>query len=158
MCKKDIFAYPYELRRGINRRFCSRRCRKIGMFTIHKRRCQQCSLEFITPIKYNNTKFCSLNCAQQAHKGQGNGNYKEKIGYWGVHRWLSNYYGKADRCDNLDCVYPRHNSHGKILLSPKRFDWAKLKEATYTRNRDNFVRLCSSCHNKYDKDVTDIRI
>jgi hypothetical protein len=30
------------------------------------------------------------------------------------------------------------------------FDWAKKEGKKYERNRDNFLRLCRSCHRRYD--------
>ncbi len=69
-----------------------------------------------------------------------NGNWGgDKVGYHGIHSWLKNYYGKADRCENNNCPI-------KCL----KYEWALLKSCKYERRRANFIRLCVSCHKKYD--------
>ena len=63
----------------------------------------------------------------------------DKVSYAGLHAWLKRKYGKADRCENVDCP--------KIH---KIFHWAKLKDKEYERKRENFMMLCIKCHNNYD--------
>ncbi len=58
-----------------------------------------------------------------------------------IHTWLGNRFGKASRCENLACAYPR---------KPKLFQYALLAGKKYEHKRDNFVMLCPSCHRKYD--------
>ena len=68
--------------------------------------------------------------------GENNPNWKgNRIGYYGIHKWLSSTFGKANKCENLDC---------KKLFN--KFEWAKLKSKKYERKRKNFWMLCSSCH------------
>lgn len=31
----------------------------------------------------------------------------EQAGYTAMHQWLRRHFGKADRCENKDCIYPR---------------------------------------------------
>lgn len=67
-------------------------------------------------------------------------NYKDNPReYDAIHHWLKYNFGKADKCESIDCL-------GK----DKTFQWAKKKERPYSYNRDNFIKLCSSCHRKYD--------
>ncbi len=56
-----------------------------------------------------------------------------------IHQWIKYRYGKADRCENPDC-------EGKS----KNFDWALNRGAKYERKRENFTRLCKSCHGVQD--------
>lgn len=79
----------------------------------------------------------------------------DNVGYVGIHQWLRKEFGKADRCENSECVYPKRNWYGKIMKFPKRFEWALIHGKDYKRRRENFWRLCSSCHIKYD--MTDER-
>ncbi len=72
------------------------------------------------------------------------------VKYDAVHKWIYKLYGKADRCENLDCVYPRLDARGKVMLAPKRYEWAALEHA-YTRDRKDWAMLCPSCHQNYDK-------
>lgn len=59
--------------------------------------------------------------------------------YYAIHYWLKHHFGSADKCENYDCP-------GKS----KVFEWAKKRDKRYTRDRDSFMKLCSSCHRKYD--------
>jgi len=63
-----------------------------------------------------------------------NKNYYSKI-----HKWLAYNFGKADKCENPECL-------GKSL----RYEWALKKGLVYEKNRDNFWMLCRKCHARYD--------
>ena len=78
--------------------------------------------------------------------------------YRTLHLWLESNYGKADRCENFDCVYPRENARGKLMIKPRGFDWAKIRSKQYERKRENFVRLCKSCHMTYDRRGINIKL
>lgn len=64
----------------------------------------------------------------------------DDVGYAGLHTWLNITYGKADRCENKKC-----------LKISQTFHLAKLRGKNYERKRENFIMLCVSCHNRYDK-------
>jgi len=49
-----------------------------------------------------------------------------KASYTAKHQWIRRKYGKADRCDNPECVYPRTNANRVIILKPKRFEWSLI--------------------------------
>ena len=67
-------------------------------------------------------------------------NFKgDNIQKGGIHDWLRNKFGKANKCENKNC---------KNLS--KKYDWSLLKGKKYKRIRNNFWMLCRSCHNKYD--------
>ena len=94
--------------------------------------CKECS----KPVTINSTGFCK-HCSHKKNRcifWRGNG-----VGYHGIHKWLYAYFGRANHCDNPKC-------EGKSST----YQWAKLKEKTYQRNRENFIQLCTSCHRKYD--------
>ena len=83
--------------------------------------------------------------------GEKHFNWKgDKIGYGAVHMWLRSTYGKANKCENPDCVYPRKNDRKELLIAPKRFEYALLRGKKYSRKRENFIMMCASCHRKYD--------
>lgn len=89
-----------------------------------------------------------------AHKGlqksEDNGFWKgDKVGYWGIHKWIVYWYGQASKCENLKCVYPRLDSHKKLMLKPKRFEWANISKK-YLRDISDWMSLCPSCHRKFD--------
>lgn len=60
--------------------------------------------------------------------------------YQMVHNWIRRKFGAADRCENKECT-----GVSKI------FDWALIHGKTYERIRSHFMKLCRSCHAKYDK-------
>ncbi len=73
-------------------------------------------------------------------KGELHPNWKgDKAGYLAIHHWLRVNFGKADHCENKDCL--------KLSYA---FDWAKIKDLPYLRRRENFMQLCKQCHTIYD--------
>lgn len=62
------------------------------------------------------------------------------ITYFHFHKWLKDNFGKANKCENINCSFK----------NPKRFEWSLLKGKKYQRKRENFWQLCASCHRKYD--------
>lgn len=60
--------------------------------------------------------------------------------YFNIHQWIKRNYGKASKCENLNCQYK----------NPKRFEWALKKGFEYERNLANYIQLCVSCHRYYD--------
>lgn len=64
----------------------------------------------------------------------------DKANYFTIHSWLHRHYGKANKCEGLNCK--------KIS---KRFQWALIKGKSYIHKRENFKMLCASCHALYDE-------
>jgi hypothetical protein len=63
----------------------------------------------------------------------------DKVGYDGLHDWISYHYGKPHYCEFCERTELPHRS----------YNWAN-KTGKYTRDRDDWMRLCVSCHKKYD--------
>lgn len=61
--------------------------------------------------------------------------------YTFIHTWLRNNFGKANKCESVNCINKK----------AKKFDYAKLHNKEYLPLRVNFIQLCRSCHMKYDK-------
>ena len=58
----------------------------------------------------------------------------------GVHAWLRRIYGKANCCENTNCL-------GKSTC----FEWSKVDHNTpYIRRREDYQKLCHICHKGYD--------
>lgn len=76
------------------------------------------------------------------YKYSENAKKNTKIRWWwygAIHKRITKYYGKANRCEAVDCNW-----------KSKRFHRAKVQWKEYTHNRDNFIMLCSICHKNYD--------
>lgn len=71
-------------------------------------------------------------------KGEKARNWKgDKVGSIGIHCWLRREYGTPRDCDHC------HRTDQKF------YDWASV-DHKYVRDRKKFLRLCRSCHSKYD--------
>lgn len=70
--------------------------------------------------------------------GGSNGLWKGiNVSYEGLHQWVSRYLGKPMKCEHCKTT------------EAKRFEWAN-KSKEYKRELSDWVRLCTSCHRKYD--------
>ena len=73
-------------------------------------------------------------------RGWLNKNWKgDNITYFHFHRWLKDNYGKANKCENVNCE-----------KKSKNYEWSLLKGKKLQRKIENFWQLCTSCHRKYD--------
>jgi hypothetical protein len=63
----------------------------------------------------------------------------EKVGYWGLHRWLDRTLGRPKKCQ--DCG----------TTNQSRYFWANIS-GLYKRDINDFKRLCGKCHKAFDKD------
>ena len=61
----------------------------------------------------------------------------DNITYSGVHKWIRKELGAPSRC--WECG----------TTEAKRFEWANISRR-YKRRVDDWKRLCTSCHHKYD--------
>lgn len=72
-------------------------------------------------------------------KGSDNGNWKgDEVGYKALHYWLNQNFGKDRKCEHCEST------------KKKMYSWAKKKGLEYKRDRTHFIRLCQSCHLRYD--------
>ena len=79
----------------------------------------------------------------------------ENAKYCSKHQAIYRKYGKANKCENKNCIYPRINSRGDMLKKPKKYHWANISKK-YKRDRNDWIMLCVSCHIKWDRDLIDI--
>src|SRR3990167_2083575 len=68
-----------------------------------------------------------------------------KVGYRGLHQWLNKYYGRLKKCQNKEKSNLQFQCSGKS----KNYEWANVS-GEYKRSVKDFIRLCRSCHRKYD--------
>lgn len=69
----------------------------------------------------------------------------DRVSYDGLHKWIYRKLGKPDTCQNC----------GKSKLTRNKIHWANVS-GKYKRDFDDWVRLCVSCHMKFD--MTNARI
>jgi hypothetical protein len=55
----------------------------------------------------------------------------------GLHQWVSYWKGRPKKCEHCGCI------------TNKKYEWAN-KNHKYKRDLNDYIRLCTSCHRKYD--------
>lgn len=60
-----------------------------------------------------------------------------KVGYFGLHDWIRKNLGNSTNCKHCGSA------------DKKRYEWANIS-GEYKRELNDWIRLCKSCHNKYD--------
>lgn len=68
-----------------------------------------------------------------------------KVGYHALHRWVQLHRGRPSECE-----------HCGTTDSSKIYEWANI-DGLCQRNLDDFLRLCRSCHRKYDYHKLSVR-
>ena len=85
--------------------------------------------------KSQSAKF-SLNGYKQ---GKKNLNWRgNKVSYPALHSWIRKYKGTPQKCEHCG------------RTDKKKYEWASINHS-YTRNLDDWIRLCTKCHKEYDK-------
>lgn len=70
--------------------------------------------------------------------GSNHWNWKgENVGYIGIHHWARKMFGTPKYCEHCG------------LSGKKKYEWANVS-GKYLREKSDWLRLCSSCHKKYD--------
>ena len=81
--------------------------------------------------------FCNRTC-QYSAPPELTAHWKgDKVGYQGVHGWIRKIAGKPSLCENCGTT------------TAKKFEWANIS-SEYKRKRDDWKRLCVSCHQAMD--------
>lgn len=138
---------------------------KYRKYSIEKK-CMNCDSNFLASI-YNIRKgfgkYCSSRCAakvtrngfkkyhpnfvsQEARKIQGLKIKGEKNYLWKgedavystKHMWVRRWFGKPSECE-----------HCGMNEEKRMYHWANISRE-YRRDREDWIRLCVSCHKKYD--------
>lgn len=79
--------------------------------------------------------------AKMKYKGADHANWKgDKVGYYALHSWVVREKGKPETCEHC----------GKIEKRPRYIQWAN-KSGKYLRDLDDWIRLCCTCHYKFDR-------
>lgn len=114
--------------------------------TFIKKKCEECSKEITVlkaEIKRGGGKFCGRICyysnlKRTRPKGNKSWAWKgDNVGIDGLHQWVQKHLGKPRKCQHCKTT------------SAKQFDWAN-KSQEYKRDLNDWIRLCRSCHAKFD--------
>lgn len=131
-CKIFFWAEPHTIKSG-RKKFCSAKCRRVGIFTPEIR------------AKMSNAHKGKIRLSQRKEK-----HYKwkgDEAKYSAMHMLLRKYFGKANQCENRENKIMLFNCRKKS----KAYQWAKIKEHKYSRNKEDYYQLCASCHLRYDR-------
>lgn len=72
-------------------------------------------------------------------QGAGNGMWKgDRAGYMAIHLWLRRQRGDPKKCEKCPLNDPE-----------RKYEWANI-DHKYKRVVEDWLRLCTSCHRKYD--------
>lgn len=124
-------------------------CTKIDCSTKNgkeTRNCFVCKKDFktrITEINRGGGICCSRACYfirfnSIVKKDKDSPNWKgNKVGKGGLHSWVKKHLGTPNKCEHCNTT------------TAKCYDWAN-KSQTYKRDLTDWIRLCRSCHAKYD--------
>lgn len=82
-------------------------------------------------------KYCSRSCGYKYRSRP----IKEGAKYSAVHKWIAKVYGQSMKCENC----------GLESDNPYKIQWANLS-GEYSRDRDDWMRLCAKCHWHYDRE------
>lgn len=74
------------------------------------------------------------------NQGELNGSWTGGTEYYSLHKWINKQKGKPRYCE----ICKRTDR--------KQYDWANIDHA-YSRKLNEWIRLCRSCHIKYDKNL-----
>lgn len=69
----------------------------------------------------------------------------DKVGYKSIHEWIGNNWGRPNLCENREITILDYQC-SKIC---ENYEWANIT-GKYIRNRQHWLRLCVSCHRKFD--------
>lgn len=70
---------------------------------------------------------------------EGNPKWRgDRVGYFALHAWISRKLGKPSMCEHCGDT------------EKTRYEWANISKE-YKRDFSDWIRLCKSCHFKFDK-------
>lgn len=71
-------------------------------------------------------------------RGENSNGWKgDNVGYCGLHMWVRKQLGKPSKCEHCKDT------------TKKKYEWAS-KNHSYKRDQKEWLRLCTSCHRRYD--------
>jgi hypothetical protein len=127
--KKETCGMPERGRR----KYCSVKCKN---FHLHKGDIPW--NKGLTKEDDRVKKYCfnDGNFTRNRVVNENNNKWKgDDVGYYGLHIWIANHFGKPKKCEKCNCE------------DDKRYHWHNIS-GDYKRDKDDWIRLCPSCHKK----------
>lgn len=110
---------------------CSRKCSAIA---------KSKAMKGITPKNIGKIAGWNKGMSNSWSTGENNKLWKgDRVGKTALHDWVKLHYGFPNTCEH--CGFASENHH--------KIHWAN-KSGNYRRSREDWLRLCVSCHKKYD--------
>lgn len=73
------------------------------------------------------------------HSGVNSPHWKgNQVGYTGLHDWVRKVLGDPQKCEHCGTT------------TAKKFEWSNKNHIYNRRNINDWVRLCASCHKRYE--------
>jgi hypothetical protein len=125
---------------------CTKKDNKIGNVKVICWTCKKHFLALPSEIRRGGGKTCSRACYFERirkiiKKDNESPNWKgSNVGKSALHQWVQKHKGNPKQCE-----------HCKTTKA-KQYDWANISQE-YRRDLDDFIRLCRSCHAKYDYSI-----
>lgn len=126
LCKSNFYAYKYNLQKGFGK-YCSKKCSN----SANPRGFKKGHGSFWTKKsrkKFRESRYGELHLGW---KGEHASNVAK-------HAFIERHKGKPRECE-----------HCGSKSRYKTYDWANV-DHKYSRNLLDYIRLCRSCHRKYD--------
>lgn len=112
----------------LRRRFCDSFCRsRSGVCRLNKKH---------TEVSRQKMSISAIGKHDKEKNGHWTGN---KVTYVALHKWVSGNYGFPSECEHCGLISQNH----------RKIHWSNVSKL-YKRDRDDWQRLCVSCHKIYD--------
>lgn len=132
ICSNQFYTTKYKLARGYSK-FCSKVCtgESRRRYPIAPFKGRKHTPETIEKLRLNHNSLTTP-------KGRDHYNWKDVgLGYSGIHERVRKMYGRQSLCEHCGAT------------EAIRFEWANVS-GEYSLERSDWLRLCKSCHNKFD--------
>lgn len=146
ICGKEFYIHRYVVKEG-NGKYCSHGCHSrsmIGIVSWNKGlkmpfRHKKMKKGFIPKMAFKKgnipwNKGIEIKQVRDNHNGNWKGDNASKDA---IHKWVIERLGKPKFCEGCGNEYD------------KRYEWANIS-GEYKRDLSDWIRLCPTCHRRYD--------